>query len=139
MSSCQTQPPSDPAPASPGTDAGLVRGVTLDRWLQYSWEHGVQVDRLEMLHAVRVHTQNSTYDLAIVSPGAGPVLVRGGRYFPEWTRVHFAGCSLGGSVLKRHGVHVGLRMEFHWNNKRVLTSTVHAIGRQPGYVERPTC
>lgn len=79
MSSCQTQPPSDPAPASPGTDAGLVRGVTRDRWLQYSWEHGVQVDRLEMLHAVRVHTQNSTYDLAIVSPGAGPVLVRGGR------------------------------------------------------------
>lgn len=107
----------------------VERGTTLDAWLAHSWNAGVQVDELQGLQALRVRTRNSTYDLAIVEGTPGEVLVRGGRYFPEWTRVHLAGATLGGGLLKRFGVHVGLRMEFYWRGRRVVTSPVHAIGR----------
>jgi hypothetical protein len=101
--------------------------ATLDRWLEYPWDRGVQIDALEDLHALRVRTRNNVYQLAVVASEPGEVLVRGGRYFPEWTRVHFAGSSFGGACLKRYGLHVGLRMEFYWQGRRVITSPVHAI------------
>ena len=117
----------------------VVAGESLDRWLAYSWDDGVQTDELEALETVRVHTQNSSYELATLSGCRGQMLVRGGRYFPEWTPVHFLGCSLGGGLLKRHAVHVGLRMEFYWGGRRVLTSPVHAIGRDAAARPSATC
>ena len=119
------------APGS-GHDTGgvtVARVGTLDRWLSHTWDQGVQIDRLPDLHALRVSTINSTYDLAVVSGARGEVLVRGGRYFPEWTSAVFLGCSMGGGLLKRHGVNVGLRMEFYWQGRRIVTSPVAAIGR----------
>ena len=103
--------------------------ATLDRWLAHSWDRGVQVDSLQGLQALRVRTRNSTYHLAVVAGTPGDVLVRGGRYFPDWTQVHLAGATLGGGLLKRFGVYVGLRIEFHWRGRRVVTSPVHAIAR----------
>jgi hypothetical protein len=104
---------------------------TLDDWLRHSWDDGVQIDELDDLQALRVATMNSTYDLAIVSARTGEVLVRGGRYFPDWTTVQLLGCSLGGGLLKRHGVHVGFRMELYWAGRVVITSMVQAIGLAP--------
>ncbi len=107
----------------------LVRGGTLDHWLTRAWDNGVQIDRLDDLQTLVVQTRNSTYELAIVSSRAGKMLVRGGRYFPAWTPVQFAGSSFGGSLLKRHGVYVGMRMELHWAGRHVITSPVHSIAR----------
>lgn len=126
-------PDLQPAPRRPdASDTGevrTVRAVTLDRWIAHMWERGVQLERLEHLQALAVRTRNSTYDLVILSGHTGEVLVRGGRYFPEWTRAHLAGCSLGGGLLKRRGIHAGMRMEIHAGGRRVVTSAVHAIGR----------
>jgi hypothetical protein len=107
----------------------IARTVTLDRWVAHVWERGVQLDRLEYLQALCVRTRNSTYDLVILSGPTGEVLVRGGRYFPAWTRAHLAGSSLGGGLLKRHGIHGGMRMEIHFGDRRLVTSTVQAIRR----------
>lgn len=118
------------------TERLLLRGELLDQWLAHSWDDGVRPDQLESLELLRVQTRNSSYDLAILSGCSGQVLVRGGRYFPEWTPVYFLGCSLGGALLKRHSLHTGLRMEFGWGGRRVITSPVCAIRAIP--VPRPS-
>lgn len=120
-----------PHPAS-AIDTGefcVLGGESLDTWLRRSWDDGVQTQDVEDLSVLRVHTRNSTYDLVVVSGGVGQMLVRGGRYFPGWTPVCFLGCSLGGGLLKRHSVHVGLRLEFYWGDRRIVTSPVAAIDR----------
>ena len=105
----------------------VVRGTTLDAWVSHRWEHGLQIDDLEDLQTLRVETRNSTYDVAVVSGPAGKVLVRGGHYFRDWTPVLLLGSSFGGGLLKRHGVYVGLRLEFFWCGRVVITSPVYAI------------
>jgi hypothetical protein len=124
--------PTDAFPSSSETgEIPVSRVSTLDGWLKHSWSDGVQVDELDDLQAVRVETMNSTYDLAIVSARTGEMLVRGGRYFPDWTTVQLLGCSLGGGLLKRYGVHVGFRMELYWAGRVVITSVIQAIGLAP--------
>jgi hypothetical protein len=127
----QTQPLPTTAheTGSPLGNTTAVRVRTLDGWLSHRWEDGVQIDRLPDLHALRIETLNSTYDVAVMSPQTGEVLVRGGRYFPDWTPAVLLGSSLGSGLLKRHGVHVGLRLEFYWGGRRILTSPICAIGR----------
>ena len=121
-----------PPRASEAETTGLrpVHADSLDQWLAHAWDDGVRTDELDDLEMLRVQTRNSSYELAIVSARSGHLLVRGGRYFPEWTPVYFLGCSLGGGLLKRHAVHPGLRMEFYWAGRRVVTSPVQAIGRE---------
>ena len=38
--------------------------------------------------------------------------MRGGEFFPVRTPVRLEGSTCGGSILKRRGIYVGLRMEF---------------------------
>jgi hypothetical protein len=125
----RTRPVPAPETAGDTGSVAVLRVGTLDSWLSHSWEDGVQIDRLPDLHAIRVETLNSSYDLAVTSATRGEVLVRGGRYFPEWTSAVLLGSSMGGGLLKRHGVYVGLRMEFYWAGRRIVTSPICAIGR----------
>ena len=127
----QTLPQHAAAAPDQTTERLPLRGDLLDQWLAHSWDDGVRPDELEPLELLRVQTRNSSYELAVLPGCSGRVLVRGGRYFPEWTRVHFLGCSVGGALLKRHAVHTGLRMEFCWAGRRVITSPVCAIASTP--------
>ncbi len=106
-----------------------LRPQLLDDWTARSWDAGVQIGQIEDLDILRAYTRNSSYELAVAAGCQGEMLVRGGRYFPEWTPVHFLGCSLGSALLKRHTVHVGMRMEFYWSGRRIVTSPVVAIRR----------
>jgi hypothetical protein len=80
---------------------------------------------------VIVYTRNTVYEVAIVSGAHGDVLVRGGRYFPDWTPARLAGSTLSGNVLKQLGIHVGWRMEFQLEERRIVTSRVHAVAALP--------
>ena len=105
--------------------------VTLDGWTACDWtQHGLQIEGIEPLQVFCIRTRNSVYDLAVASDRAGDVFVRGGRFFPEWTRVQLAGASVGGAFLKRHGVYIGFCLEFYWSGRRVVTSRVHSIARE---------
>jgi len=75
------------------------------------------------------HTCTSIYELMVLDGGAGDVLVRGGKKFPEFRRVWFAGSTAGGSALKMNSIDVGLRMEFHTSESVVITSPVVAVAR----------
>ena len=53
--------------------------------------------------------------------------MRGGRFFPEHTRAHLAGCSMGGSFLKVRAIHPGFLMEFMHDGQRIVTTRVKEI------------
>ena len=87
-----------------------ARGL-LSSWSTHDWAGGVHVDELAALERLLVTTVNSTYEIILVAPASGSVLVRGGAYFPVFTSARLAGSSLGGSFLKLRTVHVGFRLE----------------------------
>jgi len=103
------------------------RGALLDTWSGHHWQDGLQIEGLNDLAKLLVQTENSRYEITIISAGTGEVLVRGGRFFPESTPARLAGSSLGGSFLKVRGVYVGFNMEFHVETRSIVTSRVRSI------------
>jgi hypothetical protein len=102
------------------------RAASLDAWLATDWSNGLHLPALEDFQRVQVCTENTLYELVVVDRG-GDVRVRGGRYFPDWTAVRFAGSTAGGSFLKRLDIIIGLRMEFDIGGRRIVTSPVRTI------------
>ena len=103
--------------------------AVLSNWSTRDWSHadGLQVETREDLDRILVRTCNSVYELIVECGSRGEVLVRGGSFFPSFTRVHLAGSSFGGSVLKRLGIYVGLRMELFQDGQTIVTSPVKSI------------
>jgi hypothetical protein len=125
-------------PHDAGSDSGYYpAGSLLDKWSESAWRNGVQIDSMKDLQSLKIRTQNSLYELTIVSAEQGQVLVRGGRYFTELTPLRLAGSTLGGSFLKAKGVYVGFRMEFSLGGLQIFTtSPVQWIGpvEDPGEI-----
>ena len=92
-------------------DISSPRGAILDAWSNSEWNDGVQIDQLEDLTTLAVRTSNNLYEITVLNGHTGEVLVRGGEFFPVRTPVRLEGSTCGGSILKRRGIYVGLRME----------------------------
>ena len=90
--------------------------------------NGIQIDELEQFETLAVETLNHTYEITIINPRTAEVLVRGGDFFPERRMAWVCGASLGGPVLKLHGIYVGFKLEFLADGKRITTSTVRSVG-----------
>ena len=100
--------------------------ASLDSWLARDWSQSISVATLDEFQQVHVCTQNTLYELIIVN-GSGDIRVRGGRYFPDWTAARLAGCTGGGSFLKRLTIALGLQMEIESDGRRIVTSPVRTI------------
>ena len=96
-------------------------------WSEQEWRGGVDLGALAGLEQFTVLTRNTSYEITVLSPATGAVLVRGGRFFPEHTRVHLAGCSMGGTFLKLRTIHKGFFMEFLHEGRRIVTTRVEDI------------
>ena len=103
------------------------RGALLDAWSGHHWQDGIQVEQLSDLSKLTVLTENSSYEITIICGPTGEILIRGGRFFPEFTAARLAGSSLGGSFLKVRGIYVGFSMEIHDSERSIVTSRVRAI------------
>ena len=112
-------------------DTNSVPGVTLDRWSAYPWTDGVQLEHLAPLDRLIVRTRNSTYTVLVLSPVAGEVLVRGGRFFPAFTRARVCGCSLGGACLKLRGIYTGFLLELEHEGRVIITTRIRAVETAP--------
>jgi len=99
----------------------------LSSWNSYRWKDGVCLDRLAALDRVTVLTRNSRYEIVVLSPATGEVLVRGGSFFPTFTQARLAGCTLGGSFLKLRSIFTGFHMEFALDRGIIITSPVGTI------------
>src|SRR5215475_551171 len=105
----------------------ISAAALLDTWSSHAWDNGLQLDTLDEMDCVVVHTQNSTYEITVISPRTNEILVRGGRFFPEFKAAHLAGSSLGGSFLKLGGIYTGFSMEINVDGQIIITSRVRAI------------
>jgi hypothetical protein len=101
--------------------------AVLSTWQNYSWRDGVQVDQLMAFDRITVRTRHSTYEIIMVASGSADVMVRGGEFFPEFTRARLAGCTLGGSFLKLRSIFIGFHMEFALGEGVIITSPVRTI------------
>lgn len=112
-------------------DTGIFRLPAAPRdlrwWSEQAWVGGIEFNRLAGLEQFAVRTRNTVYELTVLSPATGEVLVRGGRFFPEHTRALFTGSSLGGSFLKVRTIHPGFLMEFHHEGRRIVTTRVKNV------------
>jgi hypothetical protein len=102
----------------------------LDFWTERRWDDGVQIDQLRALDRLVVRTRNSVYDIIIGD--SGDVMIRGGRFFPEYTRAVVLGSSLGGAFLKLGGIYRGFSMEIMFDGTRIVTSPVDAVQSAAG-------
>jgi hypothetical protein len=102
-------------------------GALLDTWSSHDWTDGIQLEAIEDMQTVTVRTENSIYEITVISGRTGDVLIRGGRFFPEFTPARVAGSSLGGSFLKLRGIYVGFSLEVHFEKRLIITSRVRKI------------
>ena len=89
----------------------VPKGAILDAWSEAEWDNGVQLEEMKEFDSLAVQTQNSLYQITVLSGRTGDILVRGGKYFPEQTPARLSGSTLGGSFLKVRGIYVGMKME----------------------------
>lgn len=106
----------------------IPSGAVLDKWSEDPWAKGVQVDQMEEMEKLVIHTRNSVYEIIVIDGPRGEILVRGGQFFPELTPARLAGATLGGSFCKMRGIYAGFRMELNANDKRTVTTPVESIG-----------
>ena len=105
----------------------IPASAVLSTWQSYSWRDGIQIDQLTAFDRITVKTRHSTYEIIVVASASGDVMVRGGEFFPEFTRARLAGCTLGGSFLKLRSIFIGFHMEFALSEGVIITSAVRTI------------
>ena len=93
------------------------------------WSEGIHINACSPLDRLVVETRNSVYEIVVVSPLDGGVLVRGGRVFPDFRKAQLVGATAGGHTVKLFGVYVGLCVEFFVDRHTVTTSPVAAVYR----------
>ena len=103
------------------------KGALLDTWSGHHWEDGLQLETLNDFCTLRILTENSTYEITVICARTGDILVRGGRFFPEFSEARLAGSSMGGSFLKVRGIYVGFHLELHAGDRAIVTSRVRSI------------
>jgi hypothetical protein len=102
-------------------------GALLDTWSSHNWTEGIQLETMPDMERLTVRTENSTYEIRVICGRTGEILVRGGRFFPEFTPARLAGSSLGGSFLKLRGIYAGFNLEIHFDKRLIITSRVRQI------------
>ena len=100
--------------------------TSLDNWTGHDWRHGVLLPQLGAYDQLIVRTRNSTYEIIVIDPQTASVLVRGGKFFPEFRGARVAGSSLGGGLLKVHGVYAGFQMEIV-AGQSILTTRIRTV------------
>lgn len=88
---------------------------------------GLMLTTLAPCDVVHVTTHNSHYELFMLDPEAGRVLIRGGSHFKEPVEATVIGSTFGGCMLKMSWLGVGLRMEINSQGRRVVTSPVQSL------------
>ncbi|MBI4472254.1 MAG: hypothetical protein HY646_06270 [Acidobacteria bacterium] len=109
------------------TTVSCSASALLDTWSAHDWTAGLQLENLDDMQQLTVQTENSTYEITTICSRTGDILIRGGRFFPEFTAARLAGSSLGGSFLKLRGIYAGFNLEIHFDRRSIITSRVRSI------------
>jgi hypothetical protein len=88
---------------------------------------GVILGEMEACDTIHVRTCNSVYEIFLLDPKSGRVLVRGGERFAEPMEARVSGSTFGGCMLKLGWLGVGLRIEIYADGQRFVTSPVQSL------------
>jgi hypothetical protein len=91
----------------------------------------IELDSCQEFQWIVVRTRRSAYDIIVLPGDAAEVMVRGGRFFPEFRRATLAGSTFGGSAVRVKSICVGLHLELHVDGKSLITSRIHAVSLGP--------
>jgi hypothetical protein len=91
----------------------------------------IQMDSCSARDTIVVDTRSSVYELVVLRGDRGYILVRGGRYFPEFRRALFVGSIADDGSVATRTIDIGLRMKFVSGNRSFLTSPVQSICQPP--------
>jgi hypothetical protein len=111
----------------PGRATGCAVAGDLHWWTARAWSGGLELEALVGLECFSVRTRNSTYEITVLSPHTGAILVRGGPFFPVRTSAQLSGCSLGGGLLKLRAIYPGFMMEIVHGGRTIVTTAVRSI------------
>lgn len=121
------------------TNGRVPRAAVLEAWSDRDWSDGVHLFDLSAMDRLTVTTRNSVYDIVVVSPRTGEVMVRGGAFFTSFAPAHLCGSSLGGSFLKLHVIHPGFCLELcHEDLGLIVTTQVQSVVVSPA-ANRDSC
>ena len=100
----------------------------------------IHVETCEAQHTIVITTRStSVYELVVVRADRGDVLVRGGRYFSEFSPVLFLGSLADDGSLNRDTIDVGGRLKFAFGDQFVITSPVESLSRDSAGAISPEC
>lgn len=105
-----------------------TEAATLDGFAAATSGPGVALRQLEPLTELTVQTRNTSYRIVVAH--AADIVIQGGAFFPDPTRAHVEGSSVGGNLLKIGWIGVGLRMEIVAEGRRIVTTAVRSIVRR---------
>ena len=77
----------------------------LRTWATYDWRDEISLDHVSHLDLIVVTTLNDTYEIVVLSPATGDVLVRGGRVWPASLRLVSPGARWG-AVCSKSGASI---------------------------------
>ena len=90
-------------------------------------DEAIQLDSCPAFQWIVVRTRRSVYDIIVLSGEAGEVMVRGGRYFPEFRHATIAGSTFGGSAVRVGSICPGCHMELEVDGRSFVTSRIEAV------------
>jgi hypothetical protein len=88
---------------------------------------GMALQNLKPCDTIHMRTCNSDYDIFLLEPESGRVLVKGGECFAQAMEATVSGSTIGGSMLMLGWLGVGLRVEFNANGRHIVTSPVQEL------------
>jgi hypothetical protein len=87
------------------------------------------VDSCEAQETIVITTRSSVYELVVLHADRGDVLVRGGKYFTDFSPVLFLGSIADDGSFNRDTIDVGGRLKFVFREQFVITSPVESLSR----------
>lgn len=132
MSQCSGVSRQDLNQAARGDEgtAGPILGFPTQVWREEKSDAAIRLDSCVAFERIAVKTQSSLYEVIVLCGRTGEVLIRGGRFFPEFRRAILTGSTAGGSALKLRTIDVGLRIELRDDLKLYTTTAVEAVSRE---------
>jgi hypothetical protein len=105
----------------------LVVAVPLEDQATPQPDEAIQLDSCPAFQWIVVRTRQSVYEIFVLSGDAGEVMVRGGRYFPEFRRATIVGSTFGGSAVRVGSICAGCHLELEADGKSFVTSRIEAV------------
>jgi len=90
----------------------------------------VQLESCEDLEWIAIRTKSSVYDVIVLCGRTGEVMVRGGRFCPEFRPATLAGSIFGENAVKPRTIAVGLHLELRVDGTPLVTSRILGISRR---------